>query len=200
MKNNKLRALRTLANIRLRRQDQLDRQRASEQATLASLVLAAMEKEDAVTVARQEVVDQIARIAELLRSGSRFQVADYLGQQDYQAWLEGKAVAAQAEKERADHAVTQQQEVLQQARAAAGRNLERRKRLDDSIRQIGIDADVAQMDSDDEEAEEATVTRRKLEARRAAVDAVDGASGHDSATIAFPLVVKEANITLHGHD
>lgn len=171
MKNSKLRAYRTLALIRSRRQETFDRQRVQEQATLAGMVEAAHEKADAVEQAVQKLDDQVARIAGLLVSGNRFQVADFIGQQDYQAWLEAKVTAAQAEQAQADAAVSAQQEVLQQARAAAARNQERRKRLDENIRQIGIDIDIAQMDSDDEEAEEATVTRRKMAALRALLDA-----------------------------
>lgn len=188
MKNPKLRAYRTLASIRLRRHDTLDRQRILEQTTLASLTETAQEKAMAVGMAEQNVTDQIARIANLLVSGNRFQVADYIGQQDYQAWLEAKVVSAQDEQAQADAAVTRQQEVLQQARKEVARNLDRHKRLEENIRQICIDIDVAQMDSDDEEAEEATVNRRKMQAVRAASEARIAAeaqaleaeaSGHD---------------------
>ncbi len=166
MKNTKLRALRTLARIRLRRQEALDRHRVQEQLALASLVDAAQEKSEAVAAAKQDVINQIEKIAQLLVSGNRFQVADYLGQQDYQAWLQAKVVTAQSKQTEAQAAVTRQEEVLHQARVACARNRDRCKRLDDSIRQIGIDIDVAQMDSDDEEAEEATVNRRKLASHR----------------------------------
>jgi hypothetical protein len=171
VKNNRLRAFNTLATIRLRRHEALERQRVQEQAALASLTAAAEEKAGATAQAQSNVAQQVDKIAQLLVAGNRFQVADYIGQQDYQAWLEAKLAAARAEQTQAEAAVTRQQDVLQQARLAVARNLAQQKRLEERIRQIRIDIDVAQMDAEDEDAEETTVSRRKLQAAKAVLDA-----------------------------
>lgn len=167
MKNNRLRAFGTLAAIRLRRHDVLERQRLQEQASCADLAMVAQEKAEAVALADGQVVEQVARIAQLLMCGNRFQIADYVAQQDYQAWLEKKADAARADQAQADAALSRQQEVLRQARAAVARNLAQRQRLEENMRKIRIALDAAQMDRDDEEAEEGSIVRRTLQATRA---------------------------------
>lgn len=165
-----LRAYRTLVRIRIQRQEALDRERTDAQAELARLGEAARETAQAFVTAQESVTGQVALLDRLTRSGNRFQIADYLAQQDYHASLEELAGQAHAENAKADAAVAAQQEVLRQARSAASMNLRQRERLEEKIRLILVQLDVAQMDAEDEEAEETVVTR-KLGRARAKSDA-----------------------------
>ena len=59
---------------------------------------------------------------------------------------------------------------IKKARAAGNANTRQRERLEEKVRLIKLSMDVAQMDSEDEEAEEAVVTRKLIQKIRAAAD------------------------------
>ena len=160
MKNSPVHAYGTLVRIRVRRQEALDQACRTAQVALEERRTAARDTAHAFGEAANDVDTQIRLIERLTQSGNRFQIADYLAQLDYQASLEQKVGLARAENERAETAITEQTEALQQARADASMNLRRRERLEERIRAILLQRDIAQMDADDDEAEEAVVTRK----------------------------------------
>ena len=171
MKNLALRAYRTLVRIRIRRQEALDQTRIEAQQELLRLADAVDEKLQELDDANERVANQIRLIDDLVQSGRQFQIADYLAQQDYQTSLEGIARACVGAHEQAVAQVDAQQVVLEDARKAANANIERRQRLEEHIRKILLDIDVRQMDSDDEEAEEAVVMRKLMKKTAAKADA-----------------------------
>ena len=160
MKNSTVHAYSTLVRIRVRRQEALDHACHAAQAALEERRAAARDTAHASSEAENNVHTQTRLIEHLTRPGSRFQIADYLAQLDYQTSLEKKVGLAHAENERADNAVKQQAQALQLARTNASMNMRRRERLEERIRTILLQRDIAQMDADDEEAEEAVVTRK----------------------------------------
>ncbi|MBC7500357.1 MAG: hypothetical protein H7315_07655 [Herminiimonas sp.] len=170
MKNIQLRAYKTLVTIRMRRQESLDKARLEAQSELSRLAEAAEEASGEVDKAQEKVAAQVALINRLTQSGNRFQIADYLAQQDYQSALEADVVTSLSKKAEADGAVKAQEQVLQKARAAGSANTRQRERLEEKVRLIKLSMDVAQMDSEDEEAEEAVVTRKLIQKIRAAAD------------------------------
>ena len=171
MKNLALRAYRTLVRIRVRRQEALDETRIEAQQELMRLAEAVDEKLQELDDASERVANQVRLIDDLVQSCRQFQIADYMAQQDYQASLENIVRSCATAHEQAIAQVDAQQLVLEDARKAANANIKRRQRLEEHIRKIVLDIDVRQMDSDDEEAEEAVVMRKLMKNTAATADA-----------------------------
>lgn len=171
MKKAELHAFRTLIRIRKRRQEGLDRLRIDAQHELTRLMQAVEEAEQIRLEAAQRVTAQSRLIDKLTEPGSKFQVADYLAQEDYRTLLEQKAVVEQTNVNQARAAVVQQETVLASARKAAATNTRQQERLEERVKAIVAEIDIKKMDDEDEEAEEAVVTRRLLKLRKVAQDA-----------------------------
>ena len=177
MKNIQLRAYRTLVRIRIRRQEALDQERIDARHVLQHLVGVVEEKLQKVEDSRERVTDQVSLIDDLLKSGRQFQIADYLAQQDYLASLEEVVKAGMIAYEEAVAQVAAQEQVVEDARIAANANADRRKTLEDRIRKILVEIDVRHMDNEDEEAEEAVVTRKLMKKIAAVQEATTGEHG-----------------------
>ncbi|MES2831678.1 MAG: hypothetical protein V4695_06775 [Pseudomonadota bacterium] len=175
MKKAELHAFRTLIRIRKRRQESLDKVRVEAQHELSRLMEAVNDAKQILLEAEERVVTQGRLIDKLTEPGSKFQVADYLAQEDYRTFLQQKAVAEQTNVNQAKAAVVQQETVLASARAAAATNARQQERLEERVKAIVAEIDVKKMDDEDEEAEETVVTRKLLKVRKADQDAsVDG--------------------------
>jgi nucleoid-associated protein YgaU len=171
LKKNQLKSFRTLLALRTRRQDGLDRARTEARLECERLTVLAQDAATAIVTAQEGVDRQIDLIDRLTQSGNRFQIADYLAQQDYRTVLEEKVGVARNEAAQADAAVQQQTEVLRQKRTIAARNVKRCERLTQKIADGMKKLETEQLDNEDEEAEEAVVTRKRLLAERARRDA-----------------------------
>jgi len=175
MKKAELNAFRTLIRIRKRRQESLDKVRVEAQHELTRLMETVSEAEQIRLEAEERVVTQTRLIDKLTEPGSKFQIADYLSQEDYRTFLQQKAVVEQTNVNQAKAAVVQQETVLANARIAAATNARQQERLEERVEAIVAEINVKKMDDEDEEAEEAVVTRKLLKVRKADQDAsVDG--------------------------
>ena len=136
MKIPQLRAYRTLVKIRILRQKGLDQTREDTRLELLRLITLGDQAGVALADANEKVTSQIDLIERLTQSGNRFQIQEYLAEQDYQATLEARSAIALGKKEAAAAAVSQQEDHLRQARSACAANIRQRERLDEKIRQI----------------------------------------------------------------
>lgn len=171
MKKAELHAFRTLITIRKRRQEGLDKVRIDAQRKLNELIEAVDAAKTVQREAEGDVVAQNTLIDKLTEPGSKFQIADYLAQEDYRSLLQQKVLTEQTNVNQAEAAVVQQETVLDDARAAATANVRQQERLEERVKSILAEIEVKKMDAEDEETEEAVVTRKLLKVRKAAQDA-----------------------------
>lgn len=176
MKKIQLRAYRTLVKIRTLRQKGLDKVREDIQMELTRLIELGDGAGAELAAADARVVSQINLIDRLMQSGNRFQIQEYLAQQDYRTTLEAHSAAARCNKEQADAAVGQQEDSLRAARAACATNTRQRERLEEKIRLILLELAIKIMDDEDDETEESVVMRKLIQIKSVA-DA-DGRRDH----------------------
>ena len=176
MNANKLPALRTLVKIRLKRQEVLDGLKLQAQEELKRLMESLDSAVTALDIGTGRVEQQAAKLEALTQAGARFQVSEYLAEQDFLGTLSDESAQLQSQLTSAEKAVADQDRVLKEARLAASRNEKQREQLMEKIASLLAEIDVAQMDRQDEEAEEANIvlTRRRQQ------EAADfgGASDH----------------------
>lgn len=177
MKKIQLRAYRTLVKIRLLRQKRFDQVREDAQLELTRLIAAGDEAGAVLAAADVSVASQINLIDRLTEAGNRFQIQEYLAQQDHRGTLEARSVLARSKKEEADAAISQQEIALRNARAACAENTRHRERLDEKIKLILLEMAIKKMDDEDDETEEAVVMRKLMQVKRV----VEAAGGHDHA-------------------
>ena len=159
MSARKVRTFQALVKIRLRRQETLDEVTANAQRELKRVSQAVKDASTAVSAADEEVSQQIARIDLMTALGSRFQIGRYLEQQDYLVTLIQEAQQRQSEEANALASMEAQTGILKRARAAAARNAAQHEKLAEKLKKTLQAIDCAQLDAQDEEAEEAIIAR-----------------------------------------
>ena len=170
----KTRTLRVLVRIRTRRQESLDEACVDAQLDLKKLTTACEEAAQRVGTAEASKAAQHEKIEQLTTSGNRFQIGHYLEQQDYLATLQGEAHKLMQAEEQAQKAMQMQAEVLKQARRAAAHNTHQRERLEEQLQKILQSMDSAELDRQDEEAEEAITARTRRQHEKAHAEALQG--------------------------
>lgn len=176
MNANKLPALRTLVKIRLKRQEVLDGLKIQARAELDGFMESRDSAATALDIGTGRVEQQAAKLEALTKAGASFQVSEYLAEQDFLDTLSAESALLQSKLTAAELAVVNQDRVLKEARLAASRNEKQREQLLEKIASLLAEIDIAQMDRQDEEAEEANIvlTRR----RQQEADDFGGASNH----------------------
>lgn len=176
MNASKLPALRTLVRIRLKRQDVLDGLKSHAQDELKQR----MKMVDAAATALSQGNDrldlQTTKLETLTTAGARFQVSQYLAEQDFLSTLSTESLQLEAKLTDTHAAVASQHIVLKKSRTAASHNETRREQLEAEIVSILARIDIAQMDRQDEEAEEANIVLTRCRQRE--VDTLAGISDH----------------------
>lgn len=162
MSRLEIRALRSLIKISFRRQENLDKVRLQANEELIRLSELAQQCTLEVENAAERVMIQTMVIDKMVTSNSRFQVGDYLAHQDHQATLQEKMGLAHDSQTKAETAVSRQKEVLDAARRAADKNLKQRERIQEKLNALLEKINVKNMDDQDEEAEEALASRKRL--------------------------------------
>ena len=163
MNASKLPVLRTLVRIRLKRQDVLDGFKIQAQDELRRRTEAVEAAATASSQGNDRRDLQIAKLEALTTTGARFQVGQYLAEQDFLSTLSEELLQLEARFAVAQTAVVDQHTVLKKAQVAASHNETQREQLKAKIASIIAKIDTAQMDRQDEEAEEANIvlTRRR---------------------------------------
>lgn len=174
MSKGKVRTLRALVRIRLRRQEAFDRTCVEAQLELKQVTLALEEAGRAVHAAAENTATQHAKIEQLTTSGARFQIGHYLEQQDYLSNLQQEASRLTHSEDQARVAMQDQTDVLKQARRVAAHNTHQRERLEAQLEQTLQTMDCAELDRQDEEAEEAITARIRRQQEKIQAESARG--------------------------
>ena len=174
MSKAKVRTLRALVRIRIRRQEAFDRACVEAQSELKIAILAAEDAGRVLSDAEENTSAQNLKIEQMTTSGNRFQIGHYLDQQDYLSTLQQEAQRLGEEDERANEAVQAQAEVLRQARSAAAHNIHQRERLEEQLAKTTQAMDCADLDQQDEEAEEAITARLRRQHAKTQAESAPG--------------------------
>ena len=176
MNADKLPALRTLVKIRLKRQAVLDGLKTQAQTELTRLSGALDSASAALAVGTELVAHQTEKLEAMTTAGACFQVNEYIAEQDFLGTLSAESAKLQSQLSVAESAVAKQEQVLKEARRAASHNEKQRVQLEERISSILAEIDVAQMDRQDEEAEEANIILKRR--RQQAANELGSASDH----------------------